>query len=447
MTTWRRAGACWEASERRSNSPGEDGFTLLEMVIALSLSAMLFTGLAWTLAAGLRALSVQKTRSQGNEIATQAIEDLQRYDFNDLGFCPSTADPSPTTIPTSVQGLTTALLANCASSSLVYEQPCAALDGTLSTFAVPRQTYTCTRNHIIYSVSRFIVWADSQKTAKRLAVYVAWRDAVGVHQVAQESSLRSPNSASIIGIPPPQFVSATVSASNPTHIDDQGTLLSTVVFTASTNGLTSSDSVNATLNTLVAQPDGSFAAVPTQFALSSGDGNNWSLALPGAQAPMFGAGSQYVVFTEVRSSGDGKANSRVASTTLSFCPSGGCPSTLPSIASATVSPTSVDIATSGILQSTFTISVTTANLLTDATVTALLQTQAGASSIQLQPSTTCVTGQACNTWSAVVSPGIVNFRFLPGNQVFYITATDLVNGSGGINGSSAVATTNTVTFA
>src|SRR3954447_3094858 len=118
------------------------------------------------------------------------------------------------------------------------------------------------------------MWADSDHTAKRLAVYVSWNDQVGTHQVAQESSLRSPNAASVIGLVPPQFGSVSVSAPSPVVIDVDGTLLSTMTFNASTNGLTASDKVYVTLNTLTAQPDGSVAALPTQFSLLSGDGNN-----------------------------------------------------------------------------------------------------------------------------------------------------------------------------
>ena len=74
-----------------------------------------------------------------------------------------------------------------------------------------------------------------------------------------------------------------------------------MTFTASTNGLTTSDQVYVTLDTLTTQPDLSVAALPQQFPLTSGDGVNWSLSLPGATPPKFGAGSQYVTFTEVRS--------------------------------------------------------------------------------------------------------------------------------------------------
>ena len=92
----------------------------------------------------------------------------------------------------------------------------------------------------------------------------------GTHQVAQESSLRSPNAASVIGLTPPQFVSVSVTAPNPVVIAADGTLQSTVTFTASTSGLTTSDQVYVTLNTLTTQPDVSVAALPSQFPLTLG---------------------------------------------------------------------------------------------------------------------------------------------------------------------------------
>jgi hypothetical protein len=426
--------------------PREGGFTLVELLTVLSITAFVFLALAALLAGAARSLAVAKTRTQANEIATQGIEDLQRYDFNNLGLCSGPGDPPPATIPASLTGLTSVQLANCGSASLVYEQPCSPPSGTLTSFAVPRQTYTCVKNSITYDVSRYVMWADAAHTAKRLAVYLAWTDQAGIHRVAQESSLRSPNAASVIGIAPPQFVSVGVTAPNPVVIDVDGTLLSTMTFSASTNGLTTSDQVYVTLNTLTTQPDLTVAALPEQFPLTPINADTWSLSLPGAVAPKFGAGSQYVTFTEVRSSSDGKANSRISPTTLHFCPAAGCPLGLPSISSATVAPATINIDSSGVLQSTFTVTATTANLDIAATVTAIVQTQTGAASLILPASNSCVAGGSCNTWTSTFAPGGLNLRFLPGSQVFYVTATQPVGGAGGTNGSSAVATTNTVTF-
>jgi len=252
--------------------------------------------------------------------------------------------------------------------------------------------------------------------------------------------------ASVIGIQPPQFVSVSVTAPNPVVIAADGTLQSTMTFTASTNGLHPGDQVYVTLDTLTTQPDNSVAALPQQFPLLSGDGVNWSVSLPGSPVPVFGAGSQYVTFTEVRTTSDGKANSKIAPQTLTFCPAAGCPAGLPTIVSTSVSPTTINIDSSGVLQSTFTISATTTNLDLAATVTVTVQTQTGAASLTLPASNSCVAGGACNSWTQTFAPGGVNFRFQPGNQVLYVTATQPVGASGGTNGSSAVATTGTVTF-
>jgi hypothetical protein len=296
-------------------------------------------------------------------------------------------------------------------------------------------------------VQRFVMWADAAHTGKRLAVLVTWTDSAGGHQVAQESSLRSPNSASVIGLAPPTLVSVTVTAPDPALIDVDGTLLSSLIFSTTTSGIAAADEAYVSLDTLTTQPDGTVAALPTTIPLTSTDGGvTWSTTLPSATPEKFGSGSQYVTFTIVRSSTDGKANSRVASTNVTFCPALGCPANLPTITAASVSPGTIDIGSSGTLQSTFTLSATTTNLTTESTVTAMLQTQTGAVSLQLKASTACVAGGVCNSWESTFAPGSVNFRFLPGSQVFYVTAVAPVTGAGGTDGSSAVRTTNAAVF-
>jgi len=96
------------------------GFTVVELVVVLAITMIAFTAMAATMASGMKALSIQKTRSQGNQLATQGIEDLQRYDFNDLGLCAGPADPAPSTVPATLSGLASVQLPNCDSASLVY---------------------------------------------------------------------------------------------------------------------------------------------------------------------------------------------------------------------------------------------------------------------------------------------------------------------------------------
>ena len=372
------------------------------------------------LAGTLKGLSISKTRAQGNELATQGIEDLQRFDFDNLGFCTGASDPAPA-VPSSLSGLSTVQLPNCTAGTAIYEQPCAAPSSALTTLPVPRQSYTCVKNNITYQINRYIRWTDPTHTGKRLAVYVQWTDQVGGHQISQESSLRSANAASVLGNPPPQFVSVAATATSPVLIDTDGTLLGSVSLAATTNALTASDQVYVTLDTLTTQPDGSIAPLPTQFSLATADGVSWTGTIPNGTVPKFGSGTQYVTFTAVRAS-DAKANAKVVTTPLLFCAAGGCPGNLPTITGATVSPALIDIDSSGVLMSTFTVSASTTNLVTESTVVAIVQTQTGAALLQLNASTSCIAGGACNNWSRTLTAGSVNLRFLPGNQPLFITA-------------------------
>src|SRR5689334_17992146 len=93
----------------------EDGFTLIEVIIAIGLSAVVFLALAMAMAGGLKAVAVSKSRTRANELATAAIEDLQRFDYDHLGLCPASGGTGKTDPGTqSFQGLTPVTL-NCAS--------------------------------------------------------------------------------------------------------------------------------------------------------------------------------------------------------------------------------------------------------------------------------------------------------------------------------------------
>src|SRR5436190_7332102 len=221
----------------------EDGFTLIEVIVAFGLAAMVFTALAFALAGGLKAVRVAKDRTRGNELATAAIEDLQRFDYDHLGLCPASGGSGVTDPGTQAfQGLSPVTL-NC-SSSVVLEEPCTPTVGQ-----VPKASYSCSIEHITYTVQRYVVWGDANQTKKRLAVFVNWADVVGNHQVSQQSSLRSPVQGSVIGLSPPAFVSFSAS---PTSIvlNGDGTNQTQLNLSAVTTALGASDSVTASLLTL-----------------------------------------------------------------------------------------------------------------------------------------------------------------------------------------------------
>jgi type II secretory pathway pseudopilin PulG len=428
---------------------GGGGFTIIELMVAVSLATVLFVGLAALMGTALRTLSVTRSRGQANEVATEGIEDLQRFNFSSLVSCSTPTVPPGGSVPSGFGSLTTVLAASCTNATLESPCPLPTTSG-LTSFPVPQVNYTCARYGINYAVSRYIAWADSSQTIKRLAVVVDWTDQVGHHEVAQQSSVRAPDQAAIIGATPPALTSASVSTPK-IWVDSTGGLVSatgvsqSIDLTATATGLTSADQVNAYF--ITADPT-TGAQATTTIPLTSATGATWLGSIPGAGvsgAPTFptAGGTQYIGFTAVRKS-DGKANS-ILSSAITFCnnpsPSnvgGGCSisANAPSIDSVTLNPTNVALAADGSLQAsaTLAISVQTSNLYASTTasdsVMAVVETQAGASQIALQP--TCALGgslSVCNTW-AVTIDSTMSLRFAPGFQYVYIVGDQTASATG-----------------
>jgi prepilin-type N-terminal cleavage/methylation domain-containing protein len=386
---------------------GGGGFTVLELMVALAISAIVLVALGTTLAAALRLAGLQKARTQGNEVATQAIEDLQRLDYDHLGVCAPPPGPAPAGLGDPVY------LANCTSPT--YAQPCAAVSGQ-----VPAASYTCVRLGISYQVRRYIAWGDSAHTVKRLAVLVDWTDQVGAHQVSQQSSLRSPDQGSVIGLAPPSFTVTSVlvngapaSSTNPVKLVG-GVVQTPITFQASTDGLP--DSVFVSFLTL--SSSGPVAA--TLPLTASGAPGSWSATLPAGSSQFgFGAGTQYITFVAVRSA-DGKVNSQPNAqlVTLLACQPG--PSSCaaspnpPSLSNITVTPNSPHIDSAGLLCGDLTVTATATNLTASDSVTASFQTLAGPYSVAL-------TSANGSSWSGVIARA-AGYHFAAGSQPIYVSA-------------------------
>jgi prepilin-type N-terminal cleavage/methylation domain-containing protein len=383
-----------------------EGFTLIELMVALMIATIALVALAATLAAALKVVGLQKTRSHANEVATQAIEDLQRLDYDHLGVCAPAPGPAPA-------GLTSPVfLANC--SNPTYAEPC-----TPTTGQVPGTSYTCTRLGISYQVRRYIAWGDSTHTNKRLAVYVDWTDQAGAHQVAQQSSLRSPDQGSVVGLPLPAFSATSVlvggsaaSTGNPVKLVN-GVAQTPVTFQATTSGLP--DSVFVTLLNL-----GPTGPVASTLELTGSGGGAWSATLPaGSSQFSFGTGTQYVTFVAVRSA-DGKVNSQPSAQIVTFvsCQPGpvNCAASPnpPTLSNLTIVPTAPRIDSAGLLCGDLTVSATAGNLTAADSVTASFQTLNG-------PYTVTLTSSSGSAWTGVI-PVAAGYRFASGSQPIYVTA-------------------------
>ena len=414
-------------------------------MIATLIGTIIFVALAYGMAASLRTLGAAKARVQGNQIATQAIEDLQRFSFNALGEC---AYPTGMTAPANLTTMAQPANNGC-SNSPALEEPCTPTVGT-----VPLAQYTCSRYGLTYTVYRFVAWGDAPSdTVKRMGVVVTWSDRVGTHQVAQQSSLRAPDPRATLGSTPPQLSSPVAGCppvpGNPSTCNltaNPGNISGNLGLQVSTTGLATSDQVYATVFTL-ASVNGNWQEQSSQVPLttsSTSDPMSWSASVPGSQFT-WGQGSQFVTYTAVRAA-DGKANSIVSAPATSFCVSGSCSgAVLPSFTSTSVSPSSVTLDPSGANITAFTITASTTKITNVDTVLAEFQTQNGATQIGLKPSASCDSaGDPC-TWSATVAAK-VGYQFTVGQQPIYVTAMQVVAAGTVDNGSTAASTTSQVTF-
>ena len=72
-------------SGRHPLSRGDEGFTIVEVMVAISVFAVLATAFAATWTASLRSLASSKARTQAEELASSQLEEMRRVSYNDLG--------------------------------------------------------------------------------------------------------------------------------------------------------------------------------------------------------------------------------------------------------------------------------------------------------------------------------------------------------------------------
>lgn len=438
----------------RARSGDQDGFTLIEMVVTIGLAAFVFAILAGVLTASVRTIAVQKGRTRANEIATQAIEDLQRYEFGSLGTCPASSASSP---PAGMTDVVT--LPNCPGAvTNAFGDPCATTAPAVTNNAlIPKGVYSCARtgtDPVRYSVRRYIAWADPGHTAKRLAVFVDWTDQAGNHQVSQQSSLRAPDSGAAIGLGPPSLTNPSivvVSADSDTIVNltaDPGQLQATERIQFDVTSLNNSagspppDSVFVSFRTL----DSTNGFVPTERTLflspvQLAGSWRWRGELTAASGYFFGAGTQVFTFGIVRST-DGKSNAVIGSTAVSLCPNGNCAGlTIPTFGSTNPSPLVADVAPgAGFLEGDVVFTIPTTHVTAGGTVTLTIPTTTGTVSLLANHNDTCLlagTTTSC-TWTVNV-PRAAGYTFESTSpQTWYLTASQLVGSTTEERGSTQV---------
>lgn len=159
---------------RGRRAQDEEGFTLIEMMVSLTMFAILSTALAGVFYASLRTATSSTQRSKAAALATRETEALKAIPYDNLGFYSSQAGYLAT-----FEGRTTVTLGGVIP-----------VDANAQT--EPRATTTV--GPTSFSIVRNVVWADTAGPAttyaqayKRTTVQVTWTDGMGPHTVRQDS--------------------------------------------------------------------------------------------------------------------------------------------------------------------------------------------------------------------------------------------------------------------
>lgn len=169
----------------RRHVAADDGLSLVEVLVAMTLLAVVLAASASTFISSFVAIGANENRTRATALANEELENLRALPWNQVGFY--AGDPFPsgmaTTYPTVILGDGGARPA-----------------GTRA----PMPTQVVTGRGPAFTVTRTIEWVDNEQTSssdpaapsdqdyKRLAVNVAWTDASGQARTIDVESLRSP---------------------------------------------------------------------------------------------------------------------------------------------------------------------------------------------------------------------------------------------------------------
>lgn len=153
--------------------PSDDGFTLIEVVVSLTLVALLMTGMAGMFYSAMRVAATANRRTEATSIATRELEAMRALPYPTLGFY---TDQSP-----SDAGMGTNVILGTTAPGDVLLAP----------------TGTAKPGPTTFSINRHVVWADGKTPSnasltsayKRTRVTVSWSDPSGSHVVRQDSAV------------------------------------------------------------------------------------------------------------------------------------------------------------------------------------------------------------------------------------------------------------------
>ena len=163
-------------------SAGDDGLTIVELLIALVVVMIVFAGLAATMVASFSSIRNSEARVRAVALANELVEEMASAPWNQLGMEMAT---DPDDDPELHEGEFTVLLEDEANP--VVPSP-----------TVPE---TMDRDGHTYEVERWVTWAeeDDQPELKRMIAIVSW-EVGGTGATIRSEGLRAPDAQDIFDL-------------------------------------------------------------------------------------------------------------------------------------------------------------------------------------------------------------------------------------------------------
>jgi type II secretory pathway pseudopilin PulG len=159
----------------------EDGFTLIELVVATGVMLAAVVAMLSTTLAGFQGIAVARRRQSANALANQAIEEIRALPFDTVTHGLGNTDLSATT--------DTRITKSGSGSTGVYTfggEQIPHADNPTTTPVVPHQS-TVVRNNLTYTVSAYLTFYQNVATSNtyRATVIVSWPSLTGSQSTSQ----------------------------------------------------------------------------------------------------------------------------------------------------------------------------------------------------------------------------------------------------------------------
>src|SRR5262245_50526087 len=181
----------WHRSRPGRSGGDQGGFTIIEMMIAITIIAVTFLSFSKAVASGLTTLQAGRERSAFMELANEELERVRALRFDALGV--STTDPNlASAYPSDQHDGREAVLLNVA-----------ALRAGDATFPNPWPAVEVVTDAPVsgvldgYTIHRWITWstaggAGAYHEIKRIDITINWKESTGQVRKVELSSLRYP---------------------------------------------------------------------------------------------------------------------------------------------------------------------------------------------------------------------------------------------------------------